>query len=158
MSVQTKYVRLLPYAHACELILLINTFEPELTTSCSNILSGGIGITLPDNIFPQIEKLIEDYCNKYQLRYEITSEYPKVVESKIIKDIKNSKAQELLQFTKDYRDLCKSKKYTSTEHMFSSKEFKLVFPLLTEEYSYMDIIYSKFNTDLEYKITIPLTC
>ncbi len=154
MSVQTKYVRLLPYAHACELILLINAYDPELTTLCSNILSGGIRITLPESMFPKIEMLINDYCNKHNyLRYEITSEYPKVVESKIIKDIK---AQELLQFTKDYRDLCKSKKYTFTEHMFSSKEFKLVFPLLTEEYSYMDIIYSKFNTDLEYKITIPL--
>jgi len=153
MSTQTKYVRLLSYSDATDLISRLNEYN---NFPCANITTAGICITLPSVDMNKSEKFIKDFCNSKKSKYEIVDKAPHVINTEIKEDLQRSIAEQLLYNIICYRANLPSYK-TSSEHTFDPEEYNLVFPLLIQEFSFMQILYSKFSTNKEYTIIIPIT-
>lgn len=80
---KTKYVRLLSYENATNLIEFIAKKFPN---DYAYITMGGVGLQVSEDNW----KAVEDFIKSLKGRYEITDEHPYKVEQNIVNNLRNN--------------------------------------------------------------------
>lgn len=80
---KVRYLRLLSYDNACNVIEFINKNDTE---DYANITVGGVCTQVSDKNWPKVEQ----YIISLNVRYEVGFEHPTIVEAGIVDNLKRA--------------------------------------------------------------------